>query len=87
MAKNAKIKKNKLSIKWRMRIFDYRALDKRKATLESEINRDPFFTLGKELEQAEKSTAKNTPDRPLRVEFRETNIVCSTYTMSISKIH
>ena len=62
-----------------MRSFDYRALDKRKATLEPEINRDPFFTLGKELEQAEKSTAKNTPGRPLRVEFRETNIVCSTY--------
>ena len=47
-----------------MRNFNYRALQKRIVTLESGINRDPFFTLGKELEQADQNTDKNTPGRP-----------------------
>ena len=59
-----KLKYDKLSIKWHTRNFNYRALQKRIVTLESGINRDPFFTLGKELEQADQNTDKNTPGRP-----------------------
>lgn len=47
-----------------MRNFNYRALQKRIVTLESGINRDPFLALGKELEQADQNTDKNTPGRP-----------------------